>query len=108
MDKTAIEQRLWDALREVEDPELPVSLVDLGLVVALDYLTVERAAQVQLTFTAMGCPAIGMIKDDVRERLLREPDVDRVDIDVVWSPAWSSQRVSALGRERLRTVGISL
>lgn len=108
MDGGGVEQRLWDALREVEDPELPVSLVDLGLVVSLGYQPERKAAHVQLTFTAMGCPAIPMIQEDVRERLLREPEVESVDIEVVWSPAWSSERVSPLGRERLRAVGIAL
>lgn len=103
-----IERRLWNALREVEDPELPVSLVDLGLIVSLHYLPEQRTAQVQLTFTAMGCPAIAMITDDLRDRLLREPELDQVDVEIVWSPAWSSQRVTVEGRERLRTVGISL
>ena len=46
-------------------------------------------AKLKITYTAMGCPAMDMIQDDIRARLLREPDVDRVDIEVVWDPVWT-------------------
>ncbi|HKD77442.1 MAG TPA: iron-sulfur cluster assembly protein, partial [Ktedonobacterales bacterium] len=61
---------LWDALRDVTDPEIPVSVVDMGLIV--DLALVEGVAQVKLTFTAMGCPATEFILEDVRARLIRE------------------------------------
>ena len=100
--------RLWAALREVEDPEIPVSLVDMGLIVAVDYAPEERAARLKITYTAMGCPAMDMIQDDIRGRLLREPDVDRVDIDVVWDPVWTNRRLSQLAREAMRELGLSV
>ena len=67
--------RLWSALREVEDPEIPVSLVDMGLIVSLDYVADAQTAKLKITYTAMGCPAMDMIQDDIRARLLREPDL---------------------------------
>ena len=100
--------RLWAALREVEDPEIPVSLVDMGLIVAVDYAPEERAARLKITYTAMGCPAMDMIQDDIRTRLLREPDVDRVDIDVVWDPVWTNRRLSQVAREAMRELGLSV
>ena len=100
--------RLWAALREVEDPEIPVSLVDMGLIIAMDYAPDERAARLKITYTAMGCPAMDMIQDDIRGRLLREPDVDRVDIDVVWDPVWTNRRLSQLAREAMRELGLSV
>jgi metal-sulfur cluster biosynthetic enzyme len=100
--------RLWAALREVEDPEIPVSLVDMGLIVAVDYAPEERAARLKITYTAMGCPAMDMIQDDIRTRLLREPDVDRVDIDVVWDPVWTHRRLSQAAREAMRELGLSV
>lgn len=99
--------RLWSALRDVEDPEIPVSLVDMGLIVALDYLRDSRTAAVRLTFTAMGCPAMDMIQDDIRARLLREPEVDSVAIDVVWDPIWTPERLSARARQTLKDLGVS-
>lgn len=102
----AIEERLRQALRDVDDPELPISIVDMGLVVALNF---ERGeALVKLTFTSMGCPAMDMIVDDVRSRLLREPDVERVRVEVVWEPIWSKAMLTADGRAQLREWGISV
>ena len=100
--------RLWAALREVEDPEMPVSLVDMGLIVAIDYAADERAARLKITYTAMVCPAMDMIQDDIRTRLLREPDVDRVDIEVVWDPVWTHRRLSQSARESMRELGLSV
>ena len=101
-------ERLWAALREVEDPEIPVSLVDMGLIVALNYEPAESAAKLKITYTAMGCPAMEMIQDDIRTRLLREPDVERVEIQVVWDPVWTHRRLSQSARESMRELGLSV
>jgi metal-sulfur cluster biosynthetic enzyme len=101
-------ERLWSALREVEDPEIPVSLVDMGLIVAVDYVPLEKAAKIRITYTAMGCPAMDMIQDDIRARLLREPDVERVDIDVVWDPIWTHRRLSPAARASMRELGLAV
>jgi metal-sulfur cluster biosynthetic enzyme len=106
IEPSSIEQRLLVALREVQDPELPISIVDMGLVVGLRF--VAGIVHLQITFTAMGCPAMDMIVDDVRARLMREPEVQRVDIDVVWEPIWSKSRLSEDGKAQLREWGISV
>ena len=54
----------------------------------------------------MGCPATEFIEDDIRERLLREPDVDGVRIEVVWDPVWTRSRIREDARERMRSLGI--
>ena len=56
------------ALRDVEDPEIPISVVGMGLIVSIAYRPDERAVDLELTFTAMGCPAMDFIQDDIRER----------------------------------------
>jgi metal-sulfur cluster biosynthetic enzyme len=99
-----VEARLWRALCEVEDPEIPVSVVGLGLIVALAYAA--GRADVQLTYTSMGCPAMEFIQDDIRSRLLAEPDVDAVDIEVVWDPLWTRARIRDDARTRMRELGI--
>jgi metal-sulfur cluster biosynthetic enzyme len=96
--------RLWEALREVEDPEIPISVVGMGLIVSLAYS--EGVVDVELTFTAMGCPAMDFIQDDIRERLLQEPDVDEVRIEVVWDPVWTRSRIREDARARMRSLGI--
>lgn len=100
------ESRLWEALKDVTDPELPISVVDMGLIV--DLTKHGGRVEVKITFTAMGCPGMDMIIDDVRERLLREPDVSEVDIEIVWHPIWTKDRLSEDGKAQLREWGISL
>src|SRR2546429_7046410 len=103
---TSLQERIWWALAQINDPEMPINLVDLGVVygIALE----DRTVRVRLTFTAMGCPASDMIIGDIRERLLAEPGVDEVAIDIVWDPPWSSARMTAAGREALRAWGLSV
>jgi len=102
----AVEARLWTALQDVEDPEIPISVVGMGLIVSIAYRTDERAVDLELTFTAMGCPATDFIEDDIRERLLAEPDVDAVRIEVVWDPVWTRSRIREDARATMRTLGI--
>ena len=102
----AVEARLWTALRDVEDPEIPISVVGMGLIVSLAYRADERAVDIELTFTAMGCPAMDFIQDDIRERLLREPDVGEVHIEIVWDPVWTRARIRDDARATMRRLGI--
>jgi len=97
---------LWNALREVLDPEIPVSVVDLGLI--CDIRRQEGYVEVDVTFTSTACPAVEFIKDDIRQRLLREADVDAVTVIETWEVNWSSARVSCDGRAGMRRYGISL
>jgi metal-sulfur cluster biosynthetic enzyme len=101
-----VEARLWTALQEVEDPEIPISVVGMGLIVSIAYREDERAVDLELTFTAMGCPAMDFIQDDIRERLLAEPEVDEVRIEVVWDPVWTRSRIREESRTRMRELGI--
>jgi metal-sulfur cluster biosynthetic enzyme len=105
---SGVTARIWQALREIEDPEIPVSLVDMGLVVAVDYDPSIRTAELKITYTAMGCPAMGMIQDDIRERLLRDLDVEAVRIEVVWDPVWTRKRLSEAARATMRQLGIAV
>ena len=101
-----VEARLWRALQEVEDPEIPISVVGMGLIVSLTYRADERAVDLELTFTSMGCPAMDFIEDDIRARLLAEPDVDEVRIEVVWDPVWTRSRIREDARATMRSLGI--
>jgi metal-sulfur cluster biosynthetic enzyme len=101
-----VEARIWEALRHVEDPEIPVSLVGMGLIVSAAYRPQQRTAELRITFTAMGCPATEFIEDDIREALLRDADIDVVDIEVVWDPVWTKDRIRADARETMRSLGI--
>ena len=95
-----------EALRHVEDPEIPVSVLGLGLIVSVAYRPEDRVADLQITFTAMGCPATEFIQDDIREALLDDPDIDGVAIDVVWDPLWTKDRIRADARAAMRRLGV--
>jgi len=99
-----VEARLWLALREVEDPEIPISVVGMGLIVDLAFDA--GVVDVKLTFTAMGCPAMDFIQDDIRERLLQEPEVHEVRIEVVWDPVWTRKMIREDARAKMRELGI--
>ena len=97
---------LWDALREVMDPEIPISLVDLGLI--YDIRQDGGRVEVDLTFTATACPCMAFIHFDIQDRLRREEGVAEVRVNEVWDPAWSKARISPEGRETLRRFGVSM
>jgi metal-sulfur cluster biosynthetic enzyme len=99
-------ERLWAALSEIQDPEMPVNLVDLGVIYAVEER--DGVVDVDLTFTAMGCPASDFILDDVRERLMREPGVSEVRIQVVWDPPWTVARLTQAGRDSLESWGLAV
>jgi metal-sulfur cluster biosynthetic enzyme len=96
---------LWAALREVRDPELPISLVDLGLIYAIR--CEDAVVEVDLTFTATACPCMDFIRQDITERLLREPGVREVRIREVWDPPWTSDRMTTEGKALLRSYGVA-
>jgi metal-sulfur cluster biosynthetic enzyme len=102
----ATREHLLAALAEIDDPEMPISLVDLGLIYGLQVR--GRTVTVDLTFTAMGCPASEFIIGDIRERLLVEPAVDEVIVNVVWDPPWTTERVSPDGKLALEAWGLSV
>ena len=98
--------RFWAALAEVQDPEMPVNLVDLGLIYGIEER--DGVVDVDLTFTAMGCPASDFIVDDVRERLLREEGVREVRVNIVWNPPWTVERMTQAGRDALEAWGLAV
>lgn len=97
---------LWDALREVMDPEIPISLVDLGLI--YDVRRQGTTVEVDLTFTATACPCMAFIHFDIEDRLKQEAGVDEVRVNEVWTPAWTKARISPRGRQALKQYGVSM
>ena len=100
----SVEARLWMALRDVEDPEIPISVVGMGLIVGLEFD--DGIVDLKLTFTAMGCPAMDFIQDDIRDRLMQEPEVEEVRIEIVWDPVWTRSMIREEARETMRGLGI--
>ena len=100
------QEKVWEVLRGVKDPELLISVVDLGLVYGVE--TVQSLVTITLTFTSIGCPAIDMIMDDIRKSLTHEEGVGSVEFDIVWSPPWTKERLTERGRAELRAFGVSV
>ncbi|MEF8840428.1 MAG: 1,2-phenylacetyl-CoA epoxidase subunit PaaD [Haloarculaceae archaeon] len=103
---TGVEARVWDALREVEDPEMPVSVVDLGLVYGV--AVADGHATVRFTLTYTGCPARDYLLSDVERAAEAVDGVDTAEVDLVWSPPWTVEMVTDAGRESLREFGVSV
>jgi metal-sulfur cluster biosynthetic enzyme len=101
-----VEARLWQLLDAVEDPEIPISVVGMGLIVSVAYRPDTRTADLEITYTAMGCPAMELIQDDIRAACLADPDVDAVEIEVVWDPVWTKSRIRADARATMRRLGV--
>jgi phenylacetate-CoA oxygenase PaaJ subunit len=100
-------EAVWKALERVTDPELPVSIVDLGMVYDVTTDEAGRVA-IDLTFTSIGCPAMDMLLDDVDREVRALPGVTDVSVDVVWSPPWTKARLTPRGRGLLSAYGLSV
>ncbi len=102
---TPTRARVFEALKEVNDPEMPISLVDMGMV--YDVAVEGKNAKIQLGLTATACPAVEFIMHDIDERLKQEGCED-VEVELVWDPPWTKERISEEGRFILSTWGISV
>ena len=92
-------RQIYDALREVYDPEIPVNLVDLGLI--YDVKIIDDWVGVKMTLTTPGCGMGAMISQNVRERVLQIPGVKDADVRIVWQPAWTPARMSESAKKKL-------
>jgi ring-1,2-phenylacetyl-CoA epoxidase subunit PaaD len=102
--RTLTEEAVWEALAEVPDPEIPaVSVVDLGLVHTVE-LDGDRL-RVELLPTFVGCPALELIRDSVAERLAGM--APRVEVEMTFAVPWTSDRITADGRRKLRESGFA-
>ncbi len=98
------EQRAWEALKTCYDPEIPVNIVDLGLVYDLaveDLPGGKHAVEVKMTLTAQGCGMGPVIAEDARRKIAALPTVESAKVHVVWDPVWTPQMISPGGRRAL-------
>jgi len=93
------ETEIFEVLRECYDPEIPVNIVDLGLIYGV---SIEGAVvNVQMTLTAPGCSMGMMIATEIEDKLLGLPDCERATVEIVWDPPWTPQRISEAARKQL-------
>jgi metal-sulfur cluster biosynthetic enzyme len=105
-DAEGVEARVWEALRGVQDPEMPVSIVDLGLVYGVGVTGGEATVTMTLTYT--GCPARNMLTRDVETAVKSVEGVESAEVGLVWSPEWSVEMVTEQGKDDLREFGLSV
>ena len=107
-----IERAVWEALDDVEDPHLPLSLVEMAMIYDVDVeeggaATGGDAVTVDVSFPCMGCPAYDFIHEDIRTAC-HGVGLAEVEIDVVWDPIWSKDMMPAHAKETLRESGIGI
>jgi probable FeS assembly SUF system protein SufT len=98
------EQQLWDALKTCYDPEIPINIVDLGLVYDLHFEATSPTTyevSVKMTLTARGCGMGPVIAEDARRKLAALPSVASASVEIVWDPPWTPHMISQEGRQRL-------
>ena len=102
-DIDAVESRVWEQLRSCFDPEIPVNIVELGLIYDCSVTPIENAyrASVKFTLTARGCGMGEVLKRDIAAKLLAIPGVLEADVELVWDPPWSQRRISAAAKLQL-------
>jgi len=100
-----VEQDVWNQLKTCYDPEIPVNIVDLGLVYNCQLAPVEREgsyrAEVKMTLTAPGCGMGPALAEDVRSKLLSIAEIAEAEVEVVWEPAWDRSMLSEAARLKL-------
>jgi len=98
------EKAVWDAMKTCFDPEIPVNIVDLGLIYDLSIERTEsgaNAVDVKMTLTAPGCGMGPVIAEDARQKIAALPTVERAKVHIVWDPVWNPRMISEAGRKSL-------
>jgi metal-sulfur cluster biosynthetic enzyme len=101
------QDEVYAALKQCYDPEIPVNIVDLGLIYEVRIKPAAAGGstgediEVEMTLTAQGCPSSGQITGDVQRRLQSLPGVAGASVEIVWYPQWTPERLSAEARQQL-------
>ncbi|NVJ59802.1 MAG: putative Fe-S cluster assembly protein SufT [Gammaproteobacteria bacterium] len=93
-DGSILEVQVWDALKTIYDPEIPVNLVDLGLVYKVDINQESKSVNIDMTLTAPGCGMGPVLISDVKYRVAKVPNVETVTVELVFDPPWSRDMMS--------------
>jgi len=101
-DSTIKPEEVIEVLRQCFDPEIPVNIVDLGLI--YDIAIKPERVDIKMTLTALGCPMAADVIADVRDHLLTIPGVTQADVDIVYEPMWTPERMSEEARWELGMV----
>lgn len=101
-----LERRVWEVLGTIEDPELPIAITDLGLIRAVQVDGPRVHVTMVPTFSA--CPAIAVIREDIRRHVAALPGIESVEVELSFAEPWTMARMTDRGRERLIRHGLSV
>lgn len=107
LDAEATKAEILEALKVVRDPEIPVNVVDLGLIYAVD-VSEDGVVDIEMTLTSMGCPVQDMIQADAELAAMRVEGVRRVNVEFVWSPPWGLEKMTEDGKKQMRMFGFNV
>jgi len=102
-----LKEAIIKALRSVHDPEIPVNLYDLGLIYALE-VSDAGDVSIRMTLTTPNCPVADLLPTQVRRAVQAVDGVGQVDVQIVWEPAWSPDKMSQRARLEMETRGITV
>lgn len=93
-----VKNKILDALEEVIDPELGIDIVNLGLVYEIRFDGETGEAEIDMTLTTMGCPLADLLTDQIYDVMREVEEVTKVDVRLVWAPAWTVEKMSRYAR----------
>ncbi|HDJ67243.1 MAG TPA: DUF59 domain-containing protein [Nitrososphaeria archaeon] len=97
-----IKEEVIKVLKQIYDPEIPVNIYDLGLIYGVE-VDERRDVKIKMTLTTSACPLMGILVYRVEEMIKQNvPGIRKVDVELVWDPPWTPERISPRGRELLR------
>jgi probable FeS assembly SUF system protein SufT len=104
IDGEVTEEHVWSKLKTVYDPEIPVNIVDLGLVYSLEMAAHDgggKRVKIKMTLTAPGCGMGPVIQADAQHKILNLPGITEADAELVWDPPWNQEMISEVGKMKL-------
>ena len=101
----ATREDVLTALKEVYDPEIPINIVDLGLIYRVEF-PVEEKVEIDMTLTGMGCPVGPAMVEQVKATALMVPGIKDADVNLVWRPPWDPKKATEDGKIMLSAMGV--
>ena len=95
---TVTSQQILDSLKQCMDPEIPINVVDMGLIYGVDINT-DNKVDIKMTMTTRGCPLHDTLVSDVKRYVNKVPGVNGINVEIVWEPAWTPEKMSEAGKK---------
>jgi metal-sulfur cluster biosynthetic enzyme len=97
---TVTSQQVFDSLKQCMDPEIPISVVDMGLIYGVN-VSADNKVDIKMTMTTRGCPLHETLVSDVKRYVTKVPGVTAVNVEIVWEPIWTPEKMSEEGKKMI-------